>query len=77
MGPAFPVLWVVGVDDFDVEQWIKTRCDARGCWNTAVTTCIDCDVKLCSEHVRRDDSLPYCPRCYDYIDSTEFIEVGR
>jgi hypothetical protein len=80
MGPAFPVLWVVVVDDIDIEKWVKTRCDVRGCWNTAVATCIDCHVRLCSEHVRYGDgSLPYCSSCLDFdgTDTTEFIEVGR
>jgi hypothetical protein len=79
MGPAFWVLRVVGVDTIDdFKRWIKTRCDAKGCWNTAITTCVDCGVKLCPEHVYYGDgTLPYCPRCYDYIDTTEFVEVGR
>ena len=70
---------VVGVDDL-FEKWAKTRCDARGCWNTAVATCTDCDVRLCSQHVRYGDgTLPYCSRCLDFdgTDTTEFIEVGR
>jgi hypothetical protein len=72
------LLRVVGVDTIDdVERWIKTRCQAKRCWDTAVTVCIDCHVQLCSKHVRYYDTLPYCPRCYDYIDNTEFIEVGR
>jgi hypothetical protein len=76
MGPAFPVLWVVGVDD--IEKWVKTRCDARGCWNTAVTTCIECDARLCREHVCYDGTLPYCRRClYWDDDAVELIEVGE
>jgi hypothetical protein len=81
MGPAFWVLRVVCVDDF-FEKWAMTRCDAKGCWNTAITTCVDCDVKLCPEHVYYGDgTLPYCRRCLDccldYDDTTEFIEVGE
>lgn len=74
--PAF-LPRVVGIDD--VERWIKTRCDVKGCWNTAITTCVDCDVKLCREHVcYGDGTLPYCRRCVDFdYDTTEFIEVGE
>jgi hypothetical protein len=67
---------VVGVDD--IEKWVKTRCDVKGCWNTAVTTCIECDARLCREHVCYDDTLPYCRRCrYWDDDAVELIEVGE
>jgi len=73
-----PAFWprVVGIDDF--ERWIKTRCDVKGCWNTAVTTCIECDARLCREHICYDDTLPYCRRCLYWDDETvELIEVGE
>jgi hypothetical protein len=66
------------VDIGDFERWIKTRCDVKGCWDTAVTTCIECDARLCREHVCYDGTLPYCRRClYWDDDAVELIEVGE
>jgi hypothetical protein len=69
---------VVGVSD-DFERWVKTRCDVKGCWNTAVTTCVDCDARLCREHMcyDTDGGLPYCRRCLYWDETVELVEVGE